>query len=138
MQIREQGKQVQLLRNPYDKDAKRSVQKVVGHFDRYDATQPTTEQVESFNLTDAEKAQLEAWLEKRRLEKEATLINVTARYAAQNIDRVTAAVDLIQPDQALLVWEAMDRLRKALRKAGHKRPTPPKTEPDSSTNTASE
>lgn len=119
MQIREQGKQVQLIRSPYDAEKKRCVQKVVGHFPRFmNAAPEATLAV----LTEDERQQLATWLDARAKKDNEFKRDVYARSAGDMLDRLADAAQVMTPEQAVQAWEGMQQLAAALRKAGHKRP----------------
>lgn len=120
MQIREQGKQVQLIRSTYDKDKKRNVAKVVTHFPRYTDENPSADVWGV--LTDEEKVQLQEWLDERAAKKAETDKNRSARIAPNIVGGLIPAADLMTPEVAAQVWEQLGKLQKALKKAGHKRP----------------
>jgi hypothetical protein len=127
MQIREQGKQVQLIRSPYDKTKKRCVQKVAHIFPRqyfYSSDDITTylsaEQIA--DLSDDEKKTLSDWL-KGRADKSAA-DNRRNRIISADIS-LSALADAILSDgvtdeQAAAIVEGLAKVAKALKKSGHK------------------
>lgn len=128
MQIREQGRQVQLIRAPYDPEKRRCVQKVIEHFQRQDhyesdiiADYLSADKMKS--LSEEEKAELAHWL-KCKVE-----LN-TAAYRERCLNTVAStirgAVDAmesleIKKNVAYMIWSAIEEMTKALEKAGHKR-----------------
>lgn len=120
MQIREQGKQVQLIRSPYDPEKKRCVQKVIGHFPRYSDEKPSADLLNI--LTDDERKQLDAWFAARSDKQAAGRRQSAVILASMHLEGIAAAVDLMTPEQAAATWSAIGRLQVALKKAGHKRP----------------
>lgn len=131
MQIREQGKKVQLIRSPYDSEKKRCVQKLAHSFPRawiYTSADLdkylSAEQID--DLSDDEKQELTAWLSARTDKDTASKMENAISFAG---DRINAAADAILSDVkveeklAIHMWEAMDKLSKALKKAGFKKPS---------------
>jgi len=136
MQIREQGRQVQLIRSPYDSTKKRCVQTVFCHFKRsykYLSADMndylSAEQIAL--LSDDEKKQLSDWL-KARTDKDLTDDRrLRIRIADKIIDALTDAIlsydpakddnvlsaDLSEVDVAK-IYGAIDRLKKAMKKKG--------------------
>jgi hypothetical protein len=128
MQIREQGRQVQLIRSPYDSTKKRCVQKVVHTFKRQyiylsdDVTKYlSAEQVE--DLSDDEKKTLSDWLKAKADKGSADDRRVSIAYADRQIVKAADAIssDGVSAEQAAKIWEAIEKLSKALKKAGHPR-----------------
>lgn len=79
-------------------------------------------------VLDAERAQLADYLAPKAAEREEQ----TTRYTLETLDRgVTRLVDAVErggeeglaPEVAARTWEAIQRLQKALKKAGHPKPT---------------
>lgn len=129
MQIREQGKQVQLIRSPYDKEKKRCVQKVVHIFPRqyvYSSDDLTkylsAEQLA--DLSDDEKKTLSDWL-KARADKS---LSDGRRYRIMMADKELSSLadgilsEGINDDVAAVIFEGLAKVAKALRKAGYKAP----------------
>jgi len=128
MQIREQGRQVQLIRSPYDSTKKRCVQTVFCHFKRsykYLSADMndylSAEQIAL--LSDDEKKQLSDWL-KARTDKDLTDDRrLRIRIADKIIDALTDAILSYDPakDDNILsadIYDAIDRLKKAMKKKG--------------------
>lgn len=131
MQIREQGKQVQLIRSPYDKEKKRCVQKVAHTFKQqhsYSSDDITkylsAEQLA--DLSDDEKKTLSDWLKAKADKEKADDTAFYIRSADRNIKRSADAILSagVSAEKAAEIWAAMDVMSKALRKAGHPKKTP--------------
>ena len=137
MQIREQGRQVQLIRSPYDSVKKRCVQKVVHTFKKqyiYSSDDITeylsVQQVE--DLSDDEKKTLSVWLATKADKMSADVRRNRIILADTTIEGLADAIssDGVSADQALKIWEAIDKLSKVLKKTGYpksalKTPAPP-------------
>ncbi len=144
MQIREQGRQVQLIRSPYDKDKKRCVQKVVHTFQQLHSypTHDITKYLSAAQVADLsadERKTLSGWL----LAKADKELAVARRHAIDYVDRqMNNAVDAISADvlsvsaeRAAAIWESIEKLSKTLKRAGHpksgaKAPGPPQVAGD--------
>ena len=122
MQIREQGKKIQLIRTHYVKEKKRTEGKVFDSFDKYLSAIP--EDIRR-QLNNEEVEQLESYLSKRaeKLSVEsskyylsATSENIRRAVNALSVDEVAATLTL---EKAAAIYAAMDELRKALKKAGY-------------------
>jgi hypothetical protein len=128
MQIREQGRQVQLIRSPYDSTKKRCVQKVVHTFKqqyRYlsdDITKYLSADQVS-DLSDDEKKTLSDWLraksDKESADDRKTSINLADWRISQSADAISS--DGVSAEQATKIWEAIEKLSKALKRSGHPR-----------------
>ena len=126
MQIREQGRQVQLIRSPYDSTKKRCVQKVVHTFKQqyiYSSDDVTkylsAEQVS--DLSDDEKKTLSDWLKAKADKSSADDRKYSISYADIQIIKAADAIssDGVCAGQAAKIWEAIEKLSKSLKKAGH-------------------
>lgn len=126
MQIREQGQQVQLIRSPYDSTKKRCVQKVIYTFEKQHSYSPASigeylsaEQIS--NLSDGEKKTLSDWLTAKADKKLADDRSISIITAEVNISRLADAIlsDKISVKKAMEIWEAIDKLSKALKKSGY-------------------
>lgn len=131
MQIRVQGQQVQLIRSPYDAIKKRCVQKVVHTFQKHDNYLSANiddylsdEQRE--DLSSEEKQLLHSWLRDRFYSHQANERKESIRLAYANIVKTSAAIlaDGIEDENAQSIYEAIDILRSALKKKGHKKNKP--------------
>ena len=137
MQIREQGRQVQLIRSPYDPVKKRCVQKVVHTFKQqysYSSDDITeylsVQQVE--DLSDDEKKTLSVWLATKADKMSADVRRNRIILADTTIEGLADAIssDGVSADQAFKIWESIDKLSKVLKKTGYpksalKTPAPP-------------
>ncbi len=141
MQIREQGKQVQLIRSPYDAARKRCVQHVAHKFERriqYLSADPadylSAEQIA--DLSADEKQTLSDWLRAKADKRAADDRSYAIRLADSHIIRLADAIlsdGLIDSQHADRIWGAVSKLEKALKKSGHPRPRrgrAPATAPD--------
>ena len=127
MQIREQGKQVQLIRSPYAKDKKRCVQQVFLTFQRsYEYAADVSKYLsadEIKELSADEIKTLSDWLTVRADKTSADRRLLYISLADTRISAIADAIlsDGIDADQAEKVYAALDKLQKILRKAGHTR-----------------
>lgn len=126
MQIREQGQQVQLIRSPYDSTKKRCVQKVVHTFKRQysylsDDLNNYLSADQVLDLSDDEKKTLSDWLKARTDKKAADDRASSIRYAdiRNNLTADAISSDGVSAEQAAAIWESIEKLSKALKKAGH-------------------
>lgn len=126
MQIREQGRQVQLIRSPYDSIKKRCVQKVVHTFEKQSFYQPdgmnkylSAKQLS--DLSDDEKKTLSDWLKAKADKKAADNRASSIRESDANLIALADAIlaDGVSAEQAAVIWESIEKLSKALKKAGH-------------------
>lgn len=126
MQIRIQGKQVQLIRSPYCKEKKRCVQKVAHTFK--DPIVFSSDDVNTYlsaeqlaDLSDDEKKTLSDWLRDKADKNSAADRRFFISWADKNIIKSADAIlsDGVDADQAAKIWEAIERLSKALKKSGH-------------------
>ena len=137
MQIREQGRQVQLIRSPYDPVKNRCVQKVVHTFKQqysYSSDDITeylsVQQVE--DLSDDEKKTLSVWLATKADKMSADVRRNRIILADTTIEGLADAIssDGVSAERASEIWEAIDKLSKVLKKTGYpksalKAPAPP-------------
>lgn len=115
MQIREQGRQIQLIKAEYNPEKKRSFAKVIAHIDR--ATGVPSDEVWA-KLDELEQLQLKTWLASR-----ASAAKKQEAIAAPDLLKgLVDAVPLMAPEAAEQVWQGIAALQKALKKAGHKKP----------------
>jgi hypothetical protein len=139
MIIREQGRQVQLIRSPYNKDLKRCIPHVFMNFpkrERYESAYLddylTQEQKEE--LTEQEKDKLQTWFIKKEIaRKSATSENALASVESVLREAAKGAKNdysFLNNGKALAIYEAIDELQKQLRKKGYTRPAPAKAEPE--------
>jgi len=130
MQIREQGRQVQLIRSPYDKEKKRCVQKVVHAFKQqpYYSAQDLTRYLSAeqlADLSDDEKRTLGVWLQNKIDARAAagreTAVSIVSTYASRAAEAISSGRVPVTTEQAAEMWEAMGQLAKALKKADRPR-----------------
>lgn len=128
MQIREQGKKVQLIRSPYDREKKRCVQVVAHTFERrysYSSADLSiylsAEQLA--DLSDSERAQLSDWIKAKADKQTADGRKNAIMFADVSIIRAADAIlsDGVDEAQAAKIWGAVERLGRALKKAGRPR-----------------
>lgn len=131
MQIRERGNRWQLLESFYDKEKKRSGQKQIASQEQFhnDVTPEVKEK-----LTEDQVAEFKAFLDdveaKKLAERRRLKLAVTGFYMSQTAHLLNEGYRFEDvekdPDD---IYAAMDELKKALRKAGYKRPVKaPKTQ----------
>jgi hypothetical protein len=129
MQIRIQGKKVQLIRSAYDSAKKRCVQKMVHSFDdqlhgvwfpRLSAYL-TPDQIA--DLSDAEKLQLHAWLERKRSEWEDKRDKRQLDSLESDFEQLSLYISpqTVNSDKATSIYRALALVSKALKKAGYSR-----------------
>jgi len=136
MQIREQGQQVQLIRSTYDSTKKRCTQSVICHFKRsYDYSSAiltyylSAEQIAL--LSEDEVSQVSAWLKQKSDKGLSDGMKLTIQLADRMINSITDAILSESPenydkilsaeltdDKATKIYDAIDKLKKALRKKG--------------------
>lgn len=130
MQIRVQGQKIQCIRSTYDPQIKRSRQSVVATLPRWADKMPS-DGCGVENLTEAELAELQAWLDAKAADREANDLAYSVRYASTRIAEIADYVasgkadDLLSADHAAKIWESIGKLQAAMRKAGHPRPVKP-------------
>lgn len=130
MQIRIQGKQVQLIRNPYNKEKKRCVQKVIATFDKYadmnrsDGGEGLLSAEQWTDLSDDEKVTLSDWLTAQAQSRSDSSLRFAVSEAARTLDKVRQGIEKFDTtqEQANAIWEGLAALQKALKKRGHPRP----------------
>ncbi len=128
MQIREQGRQVQLIRSPYDSTKKRCVQKVFMTFERsYFYAADVNKHLsadEVKELSADEIKTLSDWLtvkaDKRAADTRSHSISLADKRIADAADAILS--DNVDADVAAKIYAAMDVLAKAMKKMGHERP----------------
>lgn len=123
MHIRQQGSVLVLIRTTYDPVRKRGVQTTVARIPAH--TRPDgvpSEVLSQLNLD--ESGQLRDYLAARADGERQEQLKVNLR-AVQLVMRnaVEALEEGLKPKDAGEVWEAMTALQKALKKAGHPKPT---------------
>lgn len=124
MQFREKGSKVEvLLYSGYDEVKQVSRIKVVGSFDKY-TYKPSPGLMDKLNVQ--QRDELSAEWERRRalalgLNRQHYINSLvpTLRGASDSLRNQIA----VSPEQASQIWEALDELGKALRQAGHPKPS---------------
>jgi hypothetical protein len=128
MQFREQANKIQVLAyRGYDKNKRRSIIKMLGSFDRY-----------SFklsdglldNLTDEEKKELAAYIDKMRQTNEerskqylmSSVIDALVKADALLIAGMAFDITRLDADRANSVWRSIKALESMLETAGYPRP----------------
>ena len=126
MQIREQGRQVQLIRSPYDPTKKRCVQKVVHTFQQRYSYAPDNLNIylsdeQLADLSDDEKKTLSDWMKKKADKRKTDDRLYSIRLADSNIIKSADAISAVGVDaeKASTIWAAIEKLSKVLKKAGH-------------------
>ena len=127
MQFREAKGRIQVLAYAgYDKEKRRSVVQLLGSIDKYDLT-PTDTLLE--RMTDEQKQELQAYIDKKRQAQKNFALQSNAKYIDSHITKVTDSLtkEVFVPDAAWAsrVYAAVDELTKAMRKAGFPRPKKP-------------
>lgn len=127
MQFKRQGRRIQVLAyRGYDKDKRRAIVKMIGSLDGY-TFEPSDGLIDS--MTAEEKEELQSYIEKERLSKKNSMRQSFTHTIASQMktaaDCLTAGEFAASDTWATDVWAAIDALSKAMRKAGHPRPTKP-------------
>lgn len=125
MQIREQGKQVQLIRSIYDPTKKRCNQSVFCHFPRryayLSASLTDYLSAEQIELLSADEAKLLSdWLKTKSDKNLSDDREFRIRLADSTIDLLADAISSagLTEDSATKIYESIDRLKKAIKKSG--------------------
>lgn len=124
MQFKEAGKRIQVLAyRGYDNEKKRAIIKMLGSLDKYSLS--PSDGLTS-DMTDDEKEELQSYIDKRRQSEKEEHLLLSARYINSQINAACTAInthaDAIDQAKADSIYLAIDELKKALRKAGFKRP----------------
>lgn len=125
MQIREHGQKVVIIKTEYDPAIKRTRGRTVASQDIYMST--VSDDVRR-RLSEEEVDQLERWLSIRSKKMNVDMLASYLSTAAHSIGRVAEALyvdslrDGLSPAAAAEIYDAIDGLTKAMRKAGHRRP----------------
>ena len=124
MHIRQQGSSLALIRITYDAERKRGVQSTIA---RVPTTVTSIDRVPAevlAQMTPGEHDQLRDFLtareEGQRFENQKTALATVAIFMRRAAEALDAGVELKDPSA---VWEAMTALQKALKKAGHPKPS---------------
>lgn len=136
MQIRIQGKKVQLIRNSYDPELKRSKQVVFASYAESADRNLSVGQIDSFGMNPVERSQFDTWRNDRLAKQDQAYLNMYASTIASAITDRISSVSTLTPEQANAVWDAISQLQAALRKAKFKKPVAVKAK-DNDIHTAS-
>jgi hypothetical protein len=138
MQIREKGKQILCIRTEYVSEKRRTIGRTVATQDKYAST--VCDEVRQ-RLTNREVDQLEIWLSERKNRQSVASLKSGLSFVAYAVCRAAEALSVdglaeeLSPEKADKIWQSMEELQKALKKAGFKRPVrPPATAPALSRN----
>ena len=127
MQFKKVGRRVQVLRyDGYDKAKKRAIVKMLGSLDLWHDYEPTVGLIES--LTSLEKEEVQSYILLKRLcaeeIKRLSALNLIDSYIKMAADCIEDGLHADAPAEwAEKTWAAIDRLTKAMRKAGYSRPS---------------
>lgn len=126
MQFKQVGRRIQVLAyRGYDREKKRAVVKLLGSFSRY---LPEIDSDLDAALDDAERAEVQSYIEKIRQSSDLNERQYQVKYAASGIARAADSLKLDEiqctEEQAAAMFEAMATLSRALKKRGFKRPRP--------------
>lgn len=137
MQIREKGKKVLCIRTEYDPAKKRTFGKTVASQSLYMST--VSDEVCRL-LSDEEVDQLKKWLSEREEKQSVDMLKTslsTFKYTARRAADALAVDELkdgLSTEDADEIWAALEKMSKAMRKAGFKKPKPePKAPPRAKT-----
>lgn len=139
MQFRKVGGKIQVVEYAgYDKEKKRSVVKMVGTLDRYSLR--ITDELKS-KLTAEQEKEIQQYIEtetqRKQRETDSAYINICDSQIRKMADCITvahtdsdnkeesdrrASERVIVKQKAEAIWEALEQIQKALKKAGHPRP----------------
>lgn len=126
MQIRERGKKVICIKTEYVPEKKRTYGRQVASQESYLST--VSDDVRQ-QLSKDEVDELQNWLDDRAKKEEVDNVKRGLSLAASVQFRAAEALDTGLGDDlteqgAALIWEGIAKLQKALKKAGHPRPSP--------------
>ena len=119
MQIREQGRKIQLLRSEYDSHIKKCRQTLIAtipnHVNEFDKVTLLVKDL----LTEEEINQLTIWLETRYGERKERNTLMTVKYAHLNLDLLAKAIINSATDEAQLtaIEQAINGVVKSIRKS---------------------
>ena len=124
MQFRKAGNRIQVLAyRGYDNEKKRAIVKMLGSFDAFSYSYPDDL---TADMSEEEKLELAEYIENHKKEKEADRLNSAINYlkfALKNgINALDKGAKFESESGALVVWEDVIALQKALRKAGYPKP----------------
>lgn len=129
MQIREKGKKLLCIRTVYVPEKKRTVGVTVASQESYLST--VSNEV-CQQLTKEEVDQLTEWLSKRSENDTVNRLKFSLSYVASRMEEAAEALTVdglkegLSEQQAAEIWQAHEKLSKALKKAGFKKPAKPK------------
>lgn len=126
---------VLLIRVFWDKERKRSAQKVLGSFEGYLSELPDNLIGPESPLTTEEKAEAQAWLDARKASRKLAILPGAGLSLTRQADEFAAALEnpetvqvALQRLDHLALYNALDRVTKALRKQSLTRPPRKKSE----------
>lgn len=129
MQFREKGKKVLCIRSEYVPEKKRTIGVTVASQEKYMTT--VSEEV-CRQLEKEEVDQLKKWLSDREEKETVDRLSGSLSIARPVMSKAADALavdslrDGLSEEQASEIWEAHEKLSKALKKAGFKKPVKPK------------
>lgn len=125
MQFKKVGGRIQVLAyRGYDKEKRRSIIKLLGTMNAY-TFEPSSGLFEA--LTDEEKKELQAYQEKIRQQEKKQYDSSSILYVASHIEKISTLLETpenypVSEQWGDGVWFALEKLQKALKKAGHPKP----------------
>jgi len=128
MQIREKGRKVLCIRTEYVPEKKRTFGRTVASQNSYLST--VSEEVRQ-QLTKEEVDQLSNWLARREEERSVTSLKASLLCIAKWMDEAADALEVdglregLSTDNSDAIWQSHERLSKALRRHGFKKPQKP-------------
>lgn len=130
MQIRIQGRRIQCIRSEYDPSIKRCRQRVVAFLPSWASSIKDGDTSVLSALTDDERQELIQWLGERQERQETISRGYRARTIAKTLQDLTEDIKSgaweVTQDYAAALWKELNEVGKALRKAGHPKPTRPR------------
>lgn len=127
MQIKVQAKKIQLIRTHYKAEKKRTEGKVFKTFDICSCYAGVPADVIAM-LDETEVSQLKDWFENREKDRADNSATFDIEYAPMRINSIVKSISnekaaaLLNQKKATEIYEAMDALKKALKKAGFEKP----------------
>ena len=128
MQIREKGRKVLCIRTEYVPEKKRTFGRTVASQESFLST--VSEEVRQ-QLTKKEVEQLQEWLSEREKAREVDSLKTRLSMVDRWMESAADALEVddlregLSADQADAIWQAHERLSKALRRHGFKKPQKP-------------
>lgn len=125
MQIREKGKKILCIKTEYKPELKRTVGVTVASQDKGLST--VSEEVRQ-RLSKEDVDQLEKWLSDRAKKQSVDSASTTLSIAHISVRRIAESLSVegakesLSTEEADKLWDSLDELQKALRKAGFKKP----------------